>query len=168
MKRIIPVLLLLLVLFSASCACADALRPLEIDPADIDLENGTFRLEIRDEDRIDGGGYFTAGLFLENCYDAARVEALVPGDTVEMSGTVFTVKMVYPCIVYSLETIDTRQADNLPYMKNRAYSVIIIDKNPDSEFVDKLSELKLCRFERHYTANNLNHWVFRIYYKYKS
>ena len=96
MKRIIPVLLLLLVLFSASCACADALRPLEIDPADIDLENGTFRLEIRDEDRIDGGGYFTAGLFLENCYDAARVEALVPGDTVEMNGTVFTVKMVYP------------------------------------------------------------------------
>lgn len=75
-----------------------------------------------------------------------------------------TVKMIFPCIVYSLETIDTIHADDLPYMKNRAYSVIIIDKNPDSELVNKMSELKLCQFERHYTANNLNHWVFRIYF----
>lgn len=96
MKRLIPVLLLLLLLLSASCACADAIRPLEIDPAGIDLENGTFRLEIRDEGRIEDGGYFTAGLFLEDCYDAARVEVLAPGDTVEMNGTVFTVKTVYP------------------------------------------------------------------------
>lgn len=75
-----------------------------------------------------------------------------------------TVKMVYPCIVYSLETIGTRHADDLPYMKDRAYAVIIIDKNPDLELVSKMSELKLCQFERHYTANNLNHWVFRIYF----
>ena len=75
-----------------------------------------------------------------------------------------TVKMTYPCIVYSLETIDARHADDLPYMKNRSYYVIIIDKNPDSELVDKLSELPLCRFERYYTASNLNHWVFRIYF----
>ena len=92
----ISALLSLLLLLLSACACAADVRPLDIDPANTDLENGIFRLEILDEDRIEDGGYFTAGLFLEECYDAAQIEALTPGDTVEMNGAVFTVKEVYP------------------------------------------------------------------------
>ena len=40
----------------------------------------------------------------------------------------------------------------------------IIDKNPDSQLPDKLGELPLCRLNRVYTADNLNHYVFDIYF----
>ena len=63
-----------------------------------------------------------------------------------------SIKMQYPAIVYSRERIDNRHANN------------DIDKNPDSEIVEKVSRLPFCRFDRHYVADNLNHDVFTIYY----
>jgi hypothetical protein len=30
--------------------------------------------------------------------------------------------------------------------------------------VDKMLELPLCSFNRHYTADNLNHWALELYY----
>lgn len=50
------------------------------------------------------------------------------------------------------------------YYNKRCYSLTLVDKNPDSEYVDKLSEMPLCRFGRFYTKDNLNHWVFEIFY----
>lgn len=75
-----------------------------------------------------------------------------------------TVSMSYPAIVYSLNRIDNEHADDLAYMQSRSYSVILIDKNPDSEFADKLAKLPLCRFDRPYKKDNLNHYVFTLYY----
>lgn len=75
-----------------------------------------------------------------------------------------TVSMSYPAIVYSLNRIDNEHADDLAYMQSRSYSVILIDKNPDSEFVDKLAKLPLCQFDRPYKKDNLNHYVFTLYY----
>ena len=75
-----------------------------------------------------------------------------------------TIKMNYPCIVYERASNDTRFADNRPYISIRRYTVTIIDKNPDSQLPDKLGELPLCRLNRVYTADNLNHYVFDIYF----
>mgnify|MGYP004623699063 FL=1 len=75
-----------------------------------------------------------------------------------------TIKMNYPCIVYERASNDTRFADNRPYKSIRRYTVTIIDKNPDSQLPDKLGELPLCRLNRVYTADNLNHYVFDIYF----
>lgn len=73
-------------------------------------------------------------------------------------------QIVYPCIIYSLDDIYTRSADNMNYYNKRRYSLTLVDKNPDSEYVDRLSEMPLCRFGRFYTKDNLNHWVFEIFY----
>ena len=73
-------------------------------------------------------------------------------------------KMNYPAIVYSRERIDNRFANNNVYKQNRAYKITVIDKNPDSEIVDKISSLPMCTFDRHFTLDNLNHDVFTIYY----
>lgn len=73
-------------------------------------------------------------------------------------------KMSYPCIVYSLSDIDTQFADNIPYIRQRKYTLTVIDRNPDSIIVDKISELPRCSFDRSYKADNLDHWVFSIYY----
>ena len=75
-----------------------------------------------------------------------------------------TIKMHYPAIVYSLATIKHLPADDLGYLKYRAYLLILIDPNPDSEIVDKILELPKCRFDRAYAADNLNHWAFTVFY----
>ena len=72
--------------------------------------------------------------------------------------------MRYPAIVYKREEIKTGFADGGVYRKDIGYMVTVIDKNPDSEIVKRMSELRVCRFVRHYTADNLNHDVFIIYY----
>ncbi len=88
---IIVLLGLLLAVVFTSCAAAAEIRPLEINPDETDLNNGTFCLAISDPDRIDDGGFFTAELFLEDRYDAGQVKSLAPGDTVWINGTAWTV-----------------------------------------------------------------------------
>ena len=75
-----------------------------------------------------------------------------------------SVKMSYPAIVYSRNDIRNDFANNDVYSQNRSYEVIVIDKNPDSEIVDRISRLPMCRFDRHYTSDNLNHDVFTLFY----
>lgn len=75
-----------------------------------------------------------------------------------------TVKMKYPAIVYSRNNISNRHANDDVYMQSPSYSITVIDKNPDSDIVDKVSLLPRCRFDRHYTSDNLNHDTFTIYY----
>ena len=75
-----------------------------------------------------------------------------------------SIRMIYPAIVYSRARIDNRHANDFVYKQNDAYEVIVIDRNPDSEIVRKISKLSKCRFDRHYKADNLNHDVFTLYY----
>ena len=75
-----------------------------------------------------------------------------------------SIKMQYPAIIYSRSGIDNVYANNGVYAQSNSYEVIVVDEDPDSEIVDKVSRLQACRFVRHYTADNLNHDVFTIYY----
>lgn len=75
-----------------------------------------------------------------------------------------SVRIQYPAIVYSRKDIEKRSANDGVYQKLPSYEVILIDKNPDSKFVDKILELPYCSFDRHYESDNLNHDVFTLYY----
>lgn len=75
-----------------------------------------------------------------------------------------TIKLIYPCVIYNLLKINTEFADNLPYQRKKAYQFTIVDHDPDSEYPDIAIDLPLCAFDRFYTADNLNHWVFTIYF----
>lgn len=75
-----------------------------------------------------------------------------------------SVKMVYPAIVYSRNNIGNRFANDLVYNQSLSYTVTVIDEDPDSEIVEKVSKLPMCRFDRHFTSDNLNHDTFTIYY----
>lgn len=72
--------------------------------------------------------------------------------------------LCYPAIIYSRSNMMPEYADNRVYLNTVAYQVIVIDPNPDSEIVQKIAALPLSKFSRHYTADNLNHDVFIIYY----
>ena len=73
-----------------------------------------------------------------------------------------SIEMEYPAIVYSLNGIQNTFADNSVYTQSRVYQITIIDEDPDSEIVDKVSRLPNCKFVRPYDADNLHHWVFNI------
>lgn len=73
-------------------------------------------------------------------------------------------KLKYPAIVYSRSRINVNTANNLPYMQSCSYEVTVIDRNPDSEYVEKVAQLPYCQFDRHFTSDNLNHDVFTITY----
>lgn len=75
-----------------------------------------------------------------------------------------SVRMNYPAIVYSRYDIKNTPADNVPYKQDHMYQLIVIDSDPDSEIVHKVSQLPMCRFDRHYASENLNHDVFTICY----
>lgn len=75
-----------------------------------------------------------------------------------------SIKMRYPAIVYKLKTIEKRYANNDAYKLLTAYEVVLIDEDPDTEFLAPILKLKYCSFDRFYIADNLNHWVFTIYH----
>ena len=74
-----------------------------------------------------------------------------------------SVQMKYPAIRYERARVDNWHANNVPYVHAVGYELIVIDKDPDSKVVDYVSKLPMCRWNRHYTADNLNHDVFIIY-----
>jgi len=71
-----------------------------------------------------------------------------------------SVKMKYPAIVYGLEDIKNTFANDRVYLSKRKYLITVIDEDPDSEIVEKISQLPTCRFNRHFESDNLNHDVF--------
>lgn len=75
-----------------------------------------------------------------------------------------TVKISYPAIVYMKDDIDSKYANDKKYLNTKRYEIIVIDKKPDNEAVDKILELPLSSFDRHYTSDNLHHDVITLYY----
>lgn len=73
-------------------------------------------------------------------------------------------KLKYPCIIYELSDMRTVKADNIGYLKNKRYSVTVIDEDPDSEIPNAVLELPYCSFDRWFSTSDLNHWVFSLYF----
>lgn len=74
------------------------------------------------------------------------------------------IRLAYPCIVYKRDYSFENHADNTKYHHQKRYQVVVIDRNPDSEFPDKVGVLPMCRYDRFYAADGLNHDVFNLYF----
>lgn len=75
-----------------------------------------------------------------------------------------SIKMKYPCIIYQLQSYDLRYADNIVYKKKRRWRLTVVDKDPQSEIVDKIVDLPYCYFDRFFTKDGLNHWSLSLYF----
>lgn len=74
------------------------------------------------------------------------------------------VKMVYPCFVYERDRASGIHANNELYKWNMAYTITYISKEVDTiEVIEKILALPMCRQDRHFKSDNLNHDVFKIY-----
>ena len=74
-----------------------------------------------------------------------------------------SLRIDYPCIVYSISKVDNTYANNNIYKQDYFYELILVDSNPDSEYFKKLCKIPQCRFRNFYISDNLNHFVFNIY-----
>lgn len=75
-----------------------------------------------------------------------------------------SVKLKYPAIVYALDDLENRHANDSVYNLRRRYLVTLITEDPDSLIIGELASLPMCRFIRHFKSDNLNHYVFELYY----
>jgi hypothetical protein len=75
-----------------------------------------------------------------------------------------SLKIQYPAIIYRKSNISSNHADNMKYSNFTRYEIIVLDKHVDNEVIQKILELPLSSFDRHYTANNLNHDVINLYF----
>jgi hypothetical protein len=75
-----------------------------------------------------------------------------------------TIQLKYPCIIYKRDRIDTEYAENKPYKHKKRYQVTVVDSDPDSIIHEKVADLPLCSYDRFYTADNLNHDVYNLFF----
>ena len=76
-----------------------------------------------------------------------------------------SVKIKYPCIIYTRRSGDSLYANDMPYRFTQSYDVTYIDRNPDSDTLLKIATgFPMVRYDRHYTADNLHHDTFVLYY----
>ena len=73
-------------------------------------------------------------------------------------------KIQYPAIIYSRNVIENVFANNKVYNQHKSYEIVVIDKDPDSVIVDKISMMDMCVHERNFKSDNLNHDIFTLYY----
>ena len=76
-----------------------------------------------------------------------------------------SVKMSYDAIRYALGGKDLKRANNKIYNFTNRYEGVVITRNPDTDIPDNLlARFEMISFGRPYTADNLNHYPFTIYY----
>lgn len=75
-----------------------------------------------------------------------------------------SIKMEYPCIIYQLTSYDTKYADDMAYVQRRRWRITIVDKDPESPFVDKVMAMNYAYFDRFFTKDGLNQWSISLYF----
>ena len=73
-------------------------------------------------------------------------------------------KMLYPCIIYGLDSVDATFADNKPYTQTNRYLVTVIDRNPDSLLPGKVSSLPMSAFSRRFVKDGLYHSSYNLFF----
>lgn len=74
-------------------------------------------------------------------------------------------KLVYPCLIYELDDVYIRRADNGPYSMYDRYQVTFLRHEPESPVIRQLLALEHSSFSRHFATSGVNHDVFVIYHK---
>lgn len=76
-----------------------------------------------------------------------------------------SVKMSYDAIRYWLTGKALKHANNKIYRTTNQYGGVVITRDPDTTIPDEiLAHFEMCSFGTPYTADNLHHYPFTLYY----
>lgn len=74
------------------------------------------------------------------------------------------IKMQYPCIIYTLDVINTTFADDSPYLYQRRWKVTTISRDPENPVADAVGKMPSCVHTTRFAVAGLTHDVFNLYY----
>jgi hypothetical protein len=92
------------------------------------------------------------------------LEGLLPAGKKAWFQPPASVELTYPTIIYSHDDNYVIHSNNFPYAIEKRYQVTVIDEDPDSQLVDKLAAFPKCAMSRKFTADELNHTIFDLYF----
>lgn len=73
-------------------------------------------------------------------------------------------QLLYPCIIYHMNTIQDRYAGDKRYFYSTMYDVQVIDKDPDSKIVSTILErFQYCKLNNDMITDGLYHFNLTIY-----
>ena len=76
-----------------------------------------------------------------------------------------SIKQYYPCVRYYKQRPRTFRADNKSYVNHQGYQLFVIEKDPDSDLVSRITDhFQYVMVDRSYTSNNLYHTVLSLFY----
>jgi hypothetical protein len=76
-----------------------------------------------------------------------------------------SLKLEYPCFVYSRNADFVHRANNQPYLYEHNYQLMYITDDPETEMpIRVLRRFQKCRSGGPFVSDNLNHFPFDIYY----
>lgn len=95
-----------------------------------------------------------------------QLHDLLGSNEVYFQGPGQKVRMTYPAILYNRASSVRRPADNKAgYLSRDGYQVTIIALDPTFDLGLNFAEnFDYCSFDRWYTADGLNHWVYMLYF----
>lgn len=74
-------------------------------------------------------------------------------------------RMQYPCFVVSLGSASQSTANNYTYLYTDRYVVTYISYDPDDDMRKRMGrEFQMCKFDNHLVSDNLQHYVFSLYW----
>ena len=97
---------------------------------------------------------------------SARLHELLGSDEVYFQGKGTKIDMTYPAIRYNRASNVRKPADNnAAYLNRDGYQVTIIALDPTYDLGLNFAEyFDYCSYDRWYTADGLNHWVYTLYF----
>lgn len=76
-----------------------------------------------------------------------------------------SLKLSYPCYVYSRDYHDITRADNLIYRRVRRYGLTYITRDPDDPLIEGTEDhFLMCRLINTNAVNGLYHYHYDLYY----
>lgn len=90
------------------------------------------------------------------------LEALLPNVTLYFQPPE-SIKLEYPCLIYRLDNVFSKNADNVPYIVKNRYSLTLITKKVEEDMYYKLLSLESAKYERLFIADGLYHLIVTIH-----
>ena len=76
-----------------------------------------------------------------------------------------SIKLKYPCIIYHQSSGDHVYSGNKTYLYTKSYEITTIGKKADDNILERIvSEFEMIRHGSTYTADNLYHNTFTLYW----
>lgn len=76
-----------------------------------------------------------------------------------------SIKLKYPCIIYSYQRNQVRRANDKNYTLIRNYQLTYVTKDPDTALADAmLDKFDHISMNRVFTSDNMNHYIYSLYY----